>query len=57
MSNETVDRIVEELSRSAERHARAGNDTLAILFRNEAWMRENGNWLAYVKLEREFNRA
>lgn len=57
MSDAHIDRIVEELSRSAERHARAGNDTLAILFRNEAWTRENGNWLAYVKLEREFNRA
>lgn len=51
MSNTHIDKLVLESKRAAERAARAGEQVSALLHSNEAWQRENGNWLDWIKLE------
>jgi hypothetical protein len=53
MANASIDKIVEACERAREREARAGNQVFALLYRNEAWQRENGNWMDWIKLESE----
>jgi hypothetical protein len=45
------DDLIAQHKRTAERESREGNPVSAMLYRNEAWEMENGNWLAHIKLE------
>jgi hypothetical protein len=45
ISNNTI----ESYNRAAERESRQGNHVSAMLYRNAAWVAENGNWLDQFK--------
>jgi hypothetical protein len=51
MSSESSSRERDEYLRLAEREHARGNHVSGILYANEGWMLENGNWLEWIKEE------